>query len=73
MIKFKGTTKQISPCIAAKAKYALNLSQTKPRNNKRCSFKYWVDVIETIASLNNLSLSKIESAKNKFKFLVLEK
>jgi hypothetical protein len=70
MLKFKGTTKQISPCIAAKAKYALNLSQKKPTNNKRCSYKYWVHVIETLDSLNNLSPIIVDSAKKKFKSLV---
>jgi hypothetical protein len=35
---FKGTKTQISPFIAAKAKYALNLTLNKPTNTKTCSF-----------------------------------
>jgi|TARA_B110000908_G_C9976714_1_gene323636 hypothetical protein len=31
---FKGTKTQIAPCIAAKAKFALNLTKKKPSNSK---------------------------------------
>ena len=37
---FKGTRIQISPCIAAKAKFALNLTKKKPSNIKTCSHEY---------------------------------
>jgi hypothetical protein len=70
MVYFKGTKTQISPCIAAKAKFALNLTKKKPSNTKTCSIDYWFKVIETFASQNNLSSKTAEEAKNKFKSLI---
>lgn len=67
---FKSTTAQISPCIAAKAKFALNLTKKKPSNTKTCSYEYWCNVIETFSSQNNLSGKTAEEAKNKFKSLI---
>lgn len=67
---FKGTKTQISPCIASKAKFALNPAREKPSNTKTCSYKYWCKVIETIASQNNLSSKNAEDAKSKFKSLI---
>lgn len=67
---FKGTKTQISPCIAAKAKFALNLTKKKPSNTKTCSYDYWSKVIETFSSQNNLSGKTAEEAKNKFKSLI---
>jgi len=52
---FLGTKTQISPCITAKAKFALNLTKKKPSNTKICSYDYWCKVIETFSSQNNLS------------------
>ena len=51
---FKGIKTQISPCVAAKAKFALDLTKKKPSNTKTCSYDYWFKVIETFASQNNL-------------------
>jgi hypothetical protein len=67
---FKGTKTQISPCIAAKAKFALNLTKKKPSNTKTCSYDYWCNVIEAFSSQNNLSGKPAEEAKKKFKSLV---
>jgi len=67
---FQGTKTQISPCIAAKAKFALNLTQNKPTNTKTCSYDYWCNVIETFAHQNNLADKTAEQAKNKFKSLI---
>jgi hypothetical protein len=67
---FKGTKIQISPCIAAKAKYTLNLTQKKPSNTKTCSYDYWCKVIQTFAYENNLANKIAEEAKNKFNSLV---
>jgi hypothetical protein len=67
---FKETKTQISPCIAAKAKFALNLTKKKPSNTKTCSYDYWCNVIETFSSKNNLSGKTAEEVKNKFKFLI---
>jgi hypothetical protein len=65
---FKGTRKQISPCIAPKVKYALNLKTIKPKNTKKCSENYWIQSIESIVfdkeitdeSLINLALKKYD-------------
>jgi hypothetical protein len=67
---FTGTKTQISPCISAKAKYALNLTNEKPSNTKRCSYEYWCKVIETISTNKNLTTKVAENAKNKFKSLI---
>lgn len=67
---FKETKTQISPCIAAKAKFALNLTKKKPSNTKTCSYDYWCNVIETFSSQKNLSDKTAEEAKNKFKSLI---
>lgn len=70
MDSFKGTNKQISSCIASKAKFALNLTKKKPSNNKKCSYDYWCNVIENFASQNNLSGKVAEKAKKQFKSLI---
>ena len=71
MIKyFKGTKIQISPCIAAKAKFVLNLSHKKPINTKKCSLSYWNKVIDTFSCHVNLSTIEIKEAKNQFKNLI---
>jgi hypothetical protein len=67
---FKGTKTQISPCIASKAKFALNPGRKKPSNTKICSYDYWCNVIETFSSQNNLSSKAAEEAKGKFKSLI---
>jgi hypothetical protein len=50
MYYFKGTKTQISPFVAAKAKYALNLTNEKPSNSKICRYEYWCKVVETIST-----------------------
>ena len=67
---FKGTQTQISPCIAAKAKFALNLTQNKPTNIKTCSYDYWCKVIKTLSSQKKLQNKTTEEAKSKFKSLI---
>lgn len=67
---FKGTKTQISPCIAAKAKFALNLTEKNPVNTKPCSYDYWCKVIETFSSQKNLSAKAAEEAENQFKSLI---
>lgn len=67
---FKGTKTQISPCIAAKAKFALNLTQYKPTNTKTCSYEYWCKVIKTLSSQKKLQNKITEEAKSKFKYLI---
>lgn len=66
---FKGTTTQISSCIAAKAKFALNITNKKPTNTKTCSYSYWCKVIEDYSLQHNLSAKIAEAAKNQFKSL----
>lgn len=67
---FKGTKTQISPCIAAKAKFALNLTKKKSTNTKKCSYIYWCRVIMTLSFRNNLSVKVAEKGKKQFKFLI---
>jgi hypothetical protein len=67
---FSGTKNQISPCIAAKAKFPLNLTKKKPSNTNTCTYNYWCNVIETFSSQNNLSGMTAEEAKNKIKSLI---
>ena len=67
---FTETKIQISPCIAAKAKFALNLTKKKPTNIKPCSFQYWRKVIESLSSQNNLSAIVTENAIKQFNFLI---
>ena len=40
--------KQISPCIASKAKYALGLKKVEPNNCKSCSRFYWEKTVKRI-------------------------
>ena len=67
---FRGTKTQISSCIAAKVKFALNLTKKKASNTKRCSYDYWCNIIDTFSSQNNLSRKHAEEAKIFFKTLV---
>jgi hypothetical protein len=67
---FKGTNKQISPCIASKAKYALKLKKSKPSNSKQCSLNYWLKVIDSIAHKYSVSCNLIEESKSKFNSLI---
>lgn len=60
---FKGTKIQISPCIAAKAKFALKITIKKPTNIKTCSHEYWFKVIETFSSQYNISENTASEAQ----------
>jgi len=68
---FIGTTTQISPCIVAKAKYALKIKTKKPGNKKPCSYEYWCRVIDTLSSSYKISNKISEEAKMNFKSFVL--
>lgn len=70
MSYFIGTKTQISPCIAAKVKYALNISNRKPSNTKKCSRTYWVKAIETFSQEQNISIKIKEEAYNKYYSLI---
>ena len=52
---FKGKKTQISPCIADKARFTLNIIKKEPSNNRTCSYDYWCKVIDTFSIQNNLS------------------
>jgi hypothetical protein len=67
---FHDTKIQISPCIAAKAKFALNLSKKKPLNTKKCSQSYWNEVIQTFSIKNKISEKDIEKAKSQYQKLI---
>jgi hypothetical protein len=69
---FKGTKKQISPCIASKIKYALNLKTIKPKNTKKCSENYWIQSIESIVFDKEITdKSLINSAIKKYDDLIV--
>ena len=67
---FTGTKKQISPCIASKAKYALRLKNKKPTNIKMCCLDYWKKVVDNLSFQYNISDAIKTEAVNQFKFLV---
>jgi hypothetical protein len=67
---FKESKIQISPCIAAKAKFTLNLTNKMPTNSKACKYQYWCKVIDTFSFQMNLTKKTTEEAKNKFKSLI---
>lgn len=54
--------KQLSPCIVAKARYALGITTNEPANNKWCTQAYWNKVLEVVGSAHNVSDHKIVSA-----------
>ena len=37
--------KQMSPCICAKARFALTMTKVKPTNKKTCSIDYWMLIV----------------------------
>lgn len=58
------TNVELSPCIVAKARYALGLSN-RPTNSKKCSVDYWNRVINTIIFQNSaVSTETINLARN---------
>ena len=58
--------KQISPCIASKAKYALGLKTIEPNNSKPCRPSYWEKTVQRIGELNRVDSENIEKAKTKY-------
>lgn len=55
---YKINNRQIAPCIIAKAKIALKISN-KPKNNiKTCSDDYWFKTIQHIAKHHNINDNK---------------
>ena len=55
--------KQVSPCIYAKARFALGLTQRLPTNKKTCSQRYWIWVVEHLGKEKKCTQSVIEAAK----------
>ena len=53
------TNVELSPCIVAKARYALGLSN-RPTNSKKCSVDYWNRVINAIL-LQNARVDNVTS------------
>lgn len=53
------TNVELSPCIVAKAKYALRLTN-RPSNSKRCTMDYWNRVIDAIL-LQNARVDNVTS------------
>jgi len=57
---------QISPCIIAKVKKALDIPTTYRWNAKTCSDQYWELTCRTVGTQYGLSTSKIERAIRKY-------
>jgi hypothetical protein len=54
---------QLSPCIVAKAKIALGLSNIRIRiNNKRCTAYYWRKVVRAVAARYNVPSNIMDNA-----------
>jgi len=68
---FIGTTTQISPCIVAKAKYALKIKNKKSANKKLCTYNYWCRVIDTLSTSYNISNKISEEVKISFQSFVI--
>lgn len=66
---FVGTRVQISPCIIAKARFELGLTNKISKNKKPCSFKYWSRVIDNLAIKHNLSVVLVDQANRHFPIL----
>ena len=69
MVKFIDNGKQIAPCIAAKARFALGITLRKPSNVKPCSENYWQRAIDTLCAIENRHEHK-QNAYKKFKQLI---
>ena len=70
MLKFNNTSKQISPCIVAKARFALDNQRNQPTNQKRCSKEYWDNVIDTLCKNDPTLKTNIVSAKEMYNQLI---
>jgi hypothetical protein len=44
----RSTGAQFSPCIIAKAKFALHITDIPPHGNVKCSRQYWSDAIQAV-------------------------
>ena len=59
--KRKKNGSEISPCILSQIKYALGLKTKNPSNNKKCSNKYWNEILILVAEKNFISHDKYKS------------
>jgi len=51
---FRSNGSVIAPCIIAQVHYALDNTWRQPQNTKKCSTKYWNEVVEIVAKEYNL-------------------
>ncbi len=56
---------EISPCIISQVRYELNLKDSKPINNKKCSNQYWNEAVKIIAYKHKISKEKYNSILKK--------
>lgn len=63
-------SKQLSPCICSKVRYALEIKSKPPSNNKRCSKEYWDKVVDKLGKDYGETSTKIKIAKDKYSKLV---
>jgi hypothetical protein len=60
--------REISPCIVSKVRHALTLKTIHPQNNKTCSLRYWIEVCETIGSLERKTEEEIQIAIDNYRY-----
>ena len=52
---------EIAPCIVSKVKHALGLISALPRNNKKCSKKYWDEAIDIVVAKYSINTADAKS------------
>lgn len=57
---------QLSPCICSYARFALGLKLLRPQNNKKCSYNYWLRVINHLSRVHNLNTVITSRAYGKY-------
>lgn len=61
---------EVSPCILAKAKFALGIPNRYVFNDKKCSKDYWNKVVIHLGSIHGKTKIQIENAKRKFELFL---
>ena len=69
MVKYNGI--QLSPCIIAKARYALGAALNRPKNKKKCSKNYWEKVIYVLSQDLGSNKQQIDNAMDRYDEFVL--
>ncbi len=68
--KNSNKSKQLSPCICAKVRYALGVKNILPSNDKKCSQAYWDNVVDDLSKRYGKTSQQTQAAKNKYNSLI---